>query len=209
MHDEPRIEVVYRASAEVGGAVLTAVATTVVGFLPVFTMEAAEGKLFKPLAYTKTFALIASIIIALTLLPAAAQVLMGFRIRKARLVRTVGAGVLLLAGLAIALWAQALAGLLIAAFATFYLVKPMATADGRGTSHSMVCQPHRRADRADGPVPGHGSRSARNPACSATRSSSVLSSGCCSWHSGSSGSRSRWSLRGRCGTSSSRCRQAF
>ncbi|MBT8444195.1 MAG: efflux RND transporter permease subunit, partial [Gammaproteobacteria bacterium] len=61
---EPRLEVVYRASAEVGGAVLTAVATTVVGFMPVFAMEAAEGKLFKPLAYTKTFALIASIIIA-------------------------------------------------------------------------------------------------------------------------------------------------
>ena len=121
---EPRLEVVYRASAEVGGAVLTAVATTVVGFMPVFAMEAAEGKLFKPLAYTKTFALIASIIIALTLLPAAAQVLMGFRVR-ARLVRTVGAGVLLLAGLAIALWVQALAGLLIAAFGTFYLARPV------------------------------------------------------------------------------------
>ena len=40
---------------------LTAVATTVVSFLPVFTMEAAEGKLFEPLAWTKTFALIASI----------------------------------------------------------------------------------------------------------------------------------------------------
>ena len=60
---------------------LTAIATTVVGFLPVFTMEGAEGKLFKPLAYTKTFALIASIIIALTILPAAAQVLVGFRVR--------------------------------------------------------------------------------------------------------------------------------
>jgi Cu(I)/Ag(I) efflux system membrane protein CusA/SilA len=121
---EPRLEVVYRASAEVGGAVLTAVATTVVGFLPVFTMEAAEGKLFKPLAYTKTFALIASIIIALTILPSAAQVLMGFRVR-ARLVRIVGAAVLLLAGLAIAVWGYLLAGGLIAAFAAFYLFRPM------------------------------------------------------------------------------------
>ena len=43
--------------------------TTVVSFLPVFTMIGAEGKLFKPLAYTKTFALIASIVIALTVLP--------------------------------------------------------------------------------------------------------------------------------------------
>lgn len=77
---ERRLEVVYRASAEVGGAVLTAVATTIVGFLPVFTMEAAEGKLFKPLAYTKTFALISSIVIALTILPAVAHVLLGLRL---------------------------------------------------------------------------------------------------------------------------------
>ncbi len=70
---------IYQATSEVGGAVLTAVATTVVGFLPVFTMEAAEGKLFKPLAYTKTFALISAIIIAITILPAAAHVLMGLR----------------------------------------------------------------------------------------------------------------------------------
>ncbi|MFT4567590.1 MAG: Cu(I)/Ag(I) efflux system membrane protein CusA/SilA, partial [Saprospiraceae bacterium] len=45
---------VYEATIEVGGAVLTAVATTVVSFLPVFAMEAAEGKLFRPLAFTKT-----------------------------------------------------------------------------------------------------------------------------------------------------------
>lgn len=76
---EHRLDVIYRASVEVGGAVLTAVATTVVGFLPVFTMEAAEGKLFKPLAYTKTFALIASIVIALTILPTVAHVLLGWR----------------------------------------------------------------------------------------------------------------------------------
>ncbi|MHC4413372.1 MAG: efflux RND transporter permease subunit, partial [Planctomycetota bacterium] len=73
--NENRLEVVYRAAREVGGAVLTAVATTIVGFLPVFTMTGAEGKLFKPLAFTKTFALAASIIIALTILPPAALLL--------------------------------------------------------------------------------------------------------------------------------------
>lgn len=67
--DEPRLEVIFRACSEVGGAVLTAVMTTVISFLPVFAMEGAEGKLFKPLAYTKTFALIASVLIALTVLP--------------------------------------------------------------------------------------------------------------------------------------------
>ena len=121
--DEPTIDVIYRATTEVGGAVLTAVATTVVSFLPVFTMEAAEGKLFKPLAYTKTFALIASIIIALTILPAAAHVLMGFRPRI-KLLRTIGAAALVLGGTAIAIWLHALGGLIIAAFGAFYLAKP-------------------------------------------------------------------------------------
>ncbi len=74
---ERRIDVIYRASSEVGSAILTAVATTVISFIPVFTMEAAEGKLFKPLAYTKTFALIASVIVALTLIPPAAHLLLG------------------------------------------------------------------------------------------------------------------------------------
>jgi Cu(I)/Ag(I) efflux system membrane protein CusA/SilA len=78
---EDRLEVVFRATSEVGSAVLTAIATTVVSFLPVFTMEAAEGKLFKPLAYTKTFALIASVIVALTMIPAFAQVLLGSKVR--------------------------------------------------------------------------------------------------------------------------------
>ncbi len=72
---EDRLEVIYRASREVGSAVVTAVATTVISFLPVFTMEAAEGKLFKPLAFTKTFALVASVIVALTILPACAHIL--------------------------------------------------------------------------------------------------------------------------------------
>ncbi len=62
-------EIVLKASREVGSAVLTAVATTVIGFLPVFFMDGAEGKLFKPLAYTKTFALLTSIGITLALVP--------------------------------------------------------------------------------------------------------------------------------------------
>lgn len=73
--DENLLEVIFRASSEVGSAVLTAIATTVVSFLPVFTMVAAEGKLFKPLAFTKTFALIASVIVALTIIPPLAHVL--------------------------------------------------------------------------------------------------------------------------------------
>lgn len=73
--EEDPLEVIYQASTEVGGAVLTAVSTTIVSFLPVFTMEAAEGKLFRPLAFTKTFALIASVVVALAIIPAAAHIL--------------------------------------------------------------------------------------------------------------------------------------
>ncbi|KAI9549726.1 putative cation efflux system protein CusA-like [Daphnia sinensis] len=56
-----KLKTVYLASAEVSGAILTAVSTTIISFLPVFTLQAAEGKLFGPLAYTKTFALISAI----------------------------------------------------------------------------------------------------------------------------------------------------
>jgi copper/silver efflux system protein len=66
---ESRINVVYRGASEVGSAVLTAIATTVISFLPVFAMTGAEGKLFAPLAFTKTFVLLAAVIIALTVVP--------------------------------------------------------------------------------------------------------------------------------------------
>ncbi|MEN8254249.1 MAG: efflux RND transporter permease subunit [Verrucomicrobiota bacterium] len=71
---QDRLDTVLAASHEVAGAVFTAIATTVVGFLPVFALQAAEGKLFKPLAYTKTFALIAAVAVALTLLPVLASI---------------------------------------------------------------------------------------------------------------------------------------
>ncbi len=74
---ENSLEIVYRASREVSGAVVTAVATTVVGFLPVFSMTGAEGKLFKPLAYTKTYALLASVIVAIIVLPVLAHMIIG------------------------------------------------------------------------------------------------------------------------------------
>ena len=65
----PINNVVYNATSEVSGAILTAVLTTIISFIPVFTMVGAEGKLFRPLAFTKTMALTASIIVALFLIP--------------------------------------------------------------------------------------------------------------------------------------------
>ncbi len=119
---ESRLEVIYRAAVEVGGAVLTAVMTTVVGFLPVLTMTGERGKLFRPLAYTKTFALIAAVLVALTLIPPAAYILLGKRFsgrraRKLLVVLLAGAGVV--AGFAMTWWVAAA----MAVFGVYHLTK--------------------------------------------------------------------------------------
>lgn len=67
--EENRLEVVFKATREVGSAVITAAATTIVSFLPVFSMIGAEGRLFRPLAFTKTFALAAAMTVSLAILP--------------------------------------------------------------------------------------------------------------------------------------------
>jgi Cu/Ag efflux pump CusA len=63
------MRVIYLATTEVRAAVVTSIATTIVSFLPVFAMQAQEGKLFHPLAFTKTFALIAAFILGIVVLP--------------------------------------------------------------------------------------------------------------------------------------------
>lgn len=73
---------IYIATVDVASAVVTAVATTIVSFLPVFTMQAAEGKLFRPLAFTKSFALLASILLVITVVPPLAEQLFKIKIRK-------------------------------------------------------------------------------------------------------------------------------
>jgi len=72
---ESKIHVVFRASSEVGSAVVTAAFTTIVSFLPVFALEGPEGKLFRPLAFTKTFALIGAAVVAVAMIPPLAQLL--------------------------------------------------------------------------------------------------------------------------------------
>ncbi len=72
----PKIEkrqLVLRSTMEVAPAVVTALATTVISFLPVFALQGQEGKLFTPLALTKTFALIAALFIGLVIIPALAH----------------------------------------------------------------------------------------------------------------------------------------
>jgi Cu(I)/Ag(I) efflux system membrane protein CusA/SilA len=120
--EENRLEVIHRASTEVGSAVLTAVSTTIVSFLPVFTMIGAEGKLFKPLAFTKTFALAASVIVALTIIPPAAHVLFTTKVTSRRLKQMLYVG-LIAAGVGIGIWLAWWAGLIVSALGVYKLVE--------------------------------------------------------------------------------------
>jgi Cu(I)/Ag(I) efflux system membrane protein CusA/SilA len=99
---------VYNASTEVSTAILTAVSTTIVSFLPVFTLQEAEGKLFGPLAYTKTFALVAALLITLLMMPAFAHWLFSIRTKRKNLAFYIN--VLLIVFGLISLWWIAWAG---------------------------------------------------------------------------------------------------
>ena len=75
--DDNRWEVIAKAATEVGPSIFFSLLIIMMSFLPVFTLEAQEGKLFAPLAFTKTYAMAAAAAIAITLVP----VLMGYFIR--------------------------------------------------------------------------------------------------------------------------------
>ncbi|WP_192360575.1 efflux RND transporter permease subunit [Mesorhizobium mediterraneum] len=67
---KPRIEVLVNAAAEVGPALFFSLLIITVSFLPIFTLESQEGRLFGPLAFTKTFAMAAAALLSVTLVPA-------------------------------------------------------------------------------------------------------------------------------------------
>jgi len=95
------LNVIYNATTEVASAIMTALATTVVSFLPVFAMQASEGKLFRPLAFTKTFALLSSLVIGIIIIPALAHTIFSIRFDKKRISRIwnftlIAGGILLL-----------------------------------------------------------------------------------------------------------------
>ncbi|MDX1476440.1 MAG: efflux RND transporter permease subunit [Saprospiraceae bacterium] len=119
-------DTIYEATMEVASAVMTAVATTIVSFLPVFTMEAAEGKLFRPLAFTKTFALIAAIIVAITIIPPLAHSLFSVKIRRG-VMQYVFNGVLLVIGLILAAGALPQLGMVAVLVAAFGLLSTWLT----------------------------------------------------------------------------------
>ncbi len=75
--DENRWRIIAESTAQVGPALFFSLLIITVSFLPVFALEAQEGRLFKPLAYTKTYAMAAAAILAITVVP----VLMGYMVR--------------------------------------------------------------------------------------------------------------------------------
>ncbi|MCK5145629.1 efflux RND transporter permease subunit [bacterium] len=115
-------QVIFKATSEVGSAVLTAVSTTVVSFLPVFTMTAAEGKLFKPLAYTKTLALISSVVLALTILPSLANILFGKK-KRSHITGHIWNSLLAVLGLVIMFRFSWSLGLVVLLFGLFHFVR--------------------------------------------------------------------------------------
>ena len=102
---------VFNAASEVSSAIITAVSTTIVSFLPVFTLQAAEGKLFGPLAYTKTFALLAALFITLFMMPAFAHWL--FSLKTSRKGYKLGLYMLLVVSGIILVWWSAWSGIVL------------------------------------------------------------------------------------------------
>ncbi|HIQ27605.1 MAG TPA: efflux RND transporter permease subunit [Sulfurovum sp.] len=77
LSDSERWEVITKSSKEVGPALFFSLLVITVSFLPIFTMQAQEGRLFSPLAFTATYAMAASAILAVTLVP----VMIGYFVR--------------------------------------------------------------------------------------------------------------------------------
>jgi len=78
---QPRLEVIIRAAKEVGKPLFFSLVVITVSFLPVFTLEAQEGRLFKPLAFTKTFSMAFASLLSITLAPALMVLLIRGKIR--------------------------------------------------------------------------------------------------------------------------------
>ena len=81
---ESRLEVSIRAAKEVGNPIMFAMLIIIVAFVPVFSLTGQAGKLFKPLAFTKTFAMAGAALVALSLIPALSSVFLPDPTRRRR-----------------------------------------------------------------------------------------------------------------------------
>lgn len=85
----PLLKLIYTSVSEVSGAISIAMITTILSFIPVFAMEGQEGKLFAPLAYTKTYVLGFAFILGIIILPTLAYLVFSIRINSEKIKRTV------------------------------------------------------------------------------------------------------------------------
>lgn len=139
--------IVYNATIEVSGAIVTAVLTTIISFIPIFTMIGAEGKLFRPLAFTKTMALTASLIIALFLIPPFAALLFKKRTTKT-IAKYIISSILIVLGV-VALFYGYWLGLILIAFGVLPILRikkhlpfggmPQAQAEGIISVLAIIC----------------------------------------------------------------------
>jgi len=128
---------IYNGAAEVSSAILTAVSTTIVSFIPVFTMQAAEGKLFGPLAFTKTFALVAALIVTLFILPTLSHWFFGARIKRRNVARWVNIA-LLPTGILAIIFGALPGGMVLLAFGITALLKERLSTDSADSGEKGV-----------------------------------------------------------------------
>ncbi len=114
VHGKKLLAVIYEGTVEVASAVITALATTIVSFLPVFAMQAAEGKLFRPLAFTKTFAMISALFIGIVFIPTLANLIFSIRFDKKR-IKIIFNSILAIAGIVLTILSGNLIALVLVA----------------------------------------------------------------------------------------------
>lgn len=117
------LSLIYKSTIEVAPAVSTALATTIVSFLPVFFMEHAEGKLFKPLAFTKTFALGAAFVIGMVILPALSYYMFSFRLHREKIAKAWNIS-LMVAGIILAIVFKMWLPLVLVLLGSLYFLQP-------------------------------------------------------------------------------------
>jgi len=128
--EQKLITTVYNGASEVSTAILTAVSTTIISFIPVFTMQAAEGKLFGPLAFSKTFALIAALLVSLLIMPTLAHWFFGFKIKN-NLLKKYGSYALVIIGVVALAFGQVWGGVMLFLFGVIGILKQFLNANSK------------------------------------------------------------------------------
>ena len=129
-------EKIKTATQEVSGAIITAVSTTIISFIPIFALEAAEGKLFRPLAYTKTFALVTALMLTLLVLPTIAYFLFGIKVKEKKI--NILFNVILILTSSVLLWKLPWVGLFMMALGLSWFLKTYGPWDNRWVNNLPV-----------------------------------------------------------------------